>query len=157
MSPQQIVTLTSRSGKVPLNIENRLQVPAHVHVSLISAKLDFPNGAEFDQVLAPGTTTRVDAQVTTKASGAFPLEVSVTSADQAIPVTHARFTVRSTAISGVGLVISIGAGLFLLIWWTRHFRSTRRASKLVDASTPSDSRTDSPEYAPRTEPPLGAQ
>ena len=134
MSPQQIVTLTSHSGKVPLSIENRLAVPAHVHVSLTSAKLDFPEGAEFDQVLAPATTTRVDVQVTTRASGAFPLDVAITSADGSVAVTHARFTVRSTAISGVGLVISLGAGLFLLVWWARHFRTTRRASRLVGAA-----------------------
>lgn len=141
MTAQQVVTLTSHSGRVPLNIENRLQVPAHVHVILRSAKLDFPEGSEFDQVLAPGTTTRVDAQVTTKASGAFPLEVSVTTADQSMPVTSARFTVRSTAVSGIGLIISIGAGLFLLIWWIRHFRSARRASALI-----------ADDYAPGTDP-----
>jgi hypothetical protein len=131
MTPEQVVTLTSRSGKVPLSIENRLQVPAHVHVNLRSAKLDFPEGSDFDLVLAPGTTTRVDAQVTTRASGAFPLDVTVSTADSALPVTTARFTVRSTAISGIGLVISIGAGLFLLIWWIRHFRSSRRAAGLI--------------------------
>ena len=136
MTPEQIVTLTSRSGKVPLNIENRLQVPAHVHVSLRSAKLDFPDGAEFDQILAPGTTTRIDARVTTRASGAFPLDVVVTSPDGIVPVTGARFTVRSTAISGIGLVISIAAGLFLLLWWLRHYRTARRATRLVESDHP---------------------
>jgi len=157
MTPQQVVTLTSPSGKVPLSIENRLRVPAHVHVKLRSAKLDFPEGSEFDLVLAPGTTTRVDAQVTTRASGAFPLDVTVSTADGSLPVTTARFTVRSTAISGIGLVISIGAGLFLLIWWIRHFRSSRRAAGLIgttvsDVSDP-DGTSPSPraagDYAPR--------
>ena len=161
MTPEQIVTLTSRSGKVPLNIENRLQVPARVHVSLRSAKLDFPDGAEFDQVLAPGTTTRIDARVTTRASGAFPLEVIVTSADAVTPVTQARFTVRSTAISGIGLIISIGAGLFLLLWWIRHYRTARRPSQLVETNRSTvdaaSSPTDSGDYAPNTEPTLGDQ
>ena len=161
MTPEQIVTLTSRSGKVPLNIENRLQVPARVHVSLRSAKLDFPDGAEFDQVLAPGTTTRIDARVTTRASGAFPLEVIVTSADTVTPVTQARFTVRSTAISGIGLIISIGAGLFLLLWWLRHYRTARRASQLMESerSSGSDgsSRPDTAGYAPSTEQTMGEQ
>lgn len=159
MTPQQVVTLTSRSGKVPLSIENRLQVPAHVHVNLRSAKLDFPEGSEFDLVLAPGTTTRVDAQVTTRASGAFPLDVTVNTADGALPVTTARFTVRSTAISGIGLVISIGAGLFLLIWWIRHFRSSRRAAGLIGTTVSDVSDTDGTapsttaagDYAPRDE------
>lgn len=139
MTPEQIVTLTSRSGKVPLNIENRLTVPARVHVSLRSAKLDFPDGAEIDLVLAPATTTRIDARVTTRASGAFPLDVVVATADTTVPVTRARFTVRSTAISGIGLLISIGAGLFLALWWIRHYRTNRRASRLVAATHPSQS------------------
>ena len=161
MTPEQIVTLTSRSGKVPLNIENRLQVPARVHVSLRSAKLDFPDGAEFDQVLAPGTTTRIDARVTTRASGAFPLEVIVTSADTVTPVTRARFTVRSTAVSGIGLIISIGAGLFLLLWWLRHYRTARRASQLMESERSSGSDGSSPPdvagYAPSTEQTMGEQ
>jgi Family of unknown function (DUF6049) len=161
MTPEQIVTLTSRSGKVPLNIENRLQVPAHVRVSLRSAKLEFPDGAEFDQVLAPGTTTRIDARVTTRASGAFPLEVVVTSPDSILPVTGARFTVRSTAISGIGLVISIGAGLFLLLWWIRHYRTARRASRLMGADQPAPAVTTSlpspDEYAPSSDSNLGDQ
>jgi hypothetical protein len=151
MTPEQIVTLTSRSGKVPLNIENRLQVPAHVHVSLRSAKLDFPDGAEFDQVLAPGTTTRIDARVTTRASGAFPLEVLVSSPDSTVPITRARFTVRSTAVSGIGLVLSIGAGLFLLLWWLRHYRTARRATRLMSSEHPATAGSSSPsataEYA----------
>lgn len=161
MTPEQIVTLTSRSGKVPLNIENRLQVPARVHVSLRSAKLDFPDGAEFDQVLAPGTTTRIDARVTTRASGAFPLEVIVTSADTVTPVTRARFTVRSTAISGIGLILSIGAGLFLLLWWLRHYRTARRASRLMESEQSPDADGSSPpdtaDYAPSTEQTMGEQ
>jgi hypothetical protein len=161
MTPEQIVTLTSRSGKVPLNIENRLQVPARVHVSLRSAKLDFPDGAEFDQVLAPGTTTRIDARVTTRASGAFPLEVIVTSADTVTPVTQARFTVRSTAISGIGLIISIGAGVFLLLWWLRHYRTARRASRLMESERPSgsdgSSTPDAAGYAPKNEQTMGEQ
>lgn len=161
MTPEQIVTLTSRTGKVPLNIENRLQVPARVHVSLRSAKLEFPDGSEFDQVLAPGTTTRIDARVTTRASGAFPLEVVVTSADTATPVTGARFTVRSTAISGIGLILSIGAGLFLLLWWLRHYRTARRASRLMETTRSTQSDASSPpgsdDYAPDTESTLGDQ
>ena len=37
-----------------------------------------------------------------------------------------RLNVRSTAFSGVGLVLSFGAVLVLLTWWVRHIRATRR-------------------------------
>jgi hypothetical protein len=47
--------------------------------------------------------------------------------------------VRSTAVSGFGLFVSVIAGLFLLVWWGRHFRHTRRARALVAADEPSPS------------------
>ena len=35
-------------------------------------------------------------------------------------------------VSSVGLALTIAAGVFLAIWWARHFRDARRARKLVD-------------------------
>ena len=128
------MTLTSSSGLIPLTIENRLSVRARVRIVFNSPKLDFPDGPVVEQVLEPATTTRIDVAVTTKASGAFPLDVAIRSADNAIPVASTRFTVRSTSVSGFGLFISIGAGLFLLLWWIRHFRTSRRAEKLMPAT-----------------------
>jgi hypothetical protein len=154
VSPEQVVTLTSSSGKVPLNLENRLQVPARVRIVLSSAKLDFPEGSVIEQELPAAQTTTIDLQVETRASGAFPLDVTITSADGSLPVATSTYTVRSTAISGVGLVLSIGAGLFLLVWWARHFRTTRRARKLVASNHPARSGTEPGGYAPpQTEPP----
>jgi hypothetical protein len=133
---QQFVTLTSRSGKIPLNLENRLSYPVLVHVVLESVKLEFPGGNVIPVELAAATTTRLDVEVTTRASGAFPLSVSVQSPDGVLSVASTRFTVRSTAISGAGLVLSVGAGVFLLIWWGRHFRKVRRARQLVATDHP---------------------
>jgi hypothetical protein len=130
---EQVVTLTSSSGQVPLNLENRLSVPVTVRIVMNSAKLDFPEGRTIDTELAPNASTPVSLQVETKASGAFPLDVTILSADGTLPVASTEYTVRSTAISGIGLALSIGAGLFLLIWWARHFRTARRARQLVGA------------------------
>ena len=52
-------------------------------------------------------------------------------------ITSGEFNVRSTAVSGVGLVLTIAAGLFLLIWWGRHFRRTRRDKRLIASDHPS--------------------
>ena len=136
----QNVTLTSSSGKIPLVLTNSLPVEAHVRVKVTSAKLEFPEGNVLDMVLAPSGTTRTDIEVTTRASGAFPLDISVSSADGALPLTTSRYNVRSTAISGWGLVLSIGAGLFLLLWWARHWRTSRRSDLVVEdePSTPTD-------------------
>jgi hypothetical protein len=40
-------------------------------------------------------------------------------------------TVRSTAISDVGLVLMVSAALFLAVWWARNARHGRRARRLV--------------------------
>jgi hypothetical protein len=154
VAAEQVVTLTSSSGKVPLNLENRLAVPASVRIVLSSAKLDFPEGSVIEQVLEPQRTTTIELPVETRASGAFPLTVTVTSADGTLPVATTKYTVRSTAISGVGLVLSIGAGLFLLVWWARHFRTARRARKLVASNHPALSATEPGGYAPPDSDPM---
>lgn len=135
----QKVTLTSSSGKIPLVITNALPIEAMVRITVRSPKLEFPEGTTYEIALAASNTTRTDIEVTTKASGAFPLDVTITSAGGGLPVTGSRIDVRSTAISGFGLFLSIGAGVFLLIWWGRHFRHTRRARALVTNDEPSPS------------------
>ena len=133
----QKVTLTSKSGKIPLVITNDLPVEALVRIIVSSPKLEFPSGTTYDLVLAPSSTTRADIEVTTRASGAFPLDVAIASTGGGVPVASSRIDVRSTAISGVGLFLSLGAGLFLLVWWARHIRHSRRARALVAANEPS--------------------
>jgi hypothetical protein len=36
----------------------------------------------------------------------------------------------------VGLILSAGAVLFLVVWWARHWREARRSAKLVTSSHP---------------------
>lgn len=141
MPSSQTVTLTSRSGKVPLVITNDLATEAHVRVRLDSPKLEFPSGTTIDLVLAPSGTTRADVEVTTRASGAFPLDVTLTSANGKLLLSTSRVSVRSTAVSGWGLVLSIGAGLFLAVWWARHWRSSRRDDLAERTTEPSSDRT----------------
>ena len=133
----QKVALTSSSGKIPLVITNTLPIAARVRVTVSSAKLEFPEGTTYEIVLEPSSTTRTDIAVTTRASGAFPLDVEVASSGGGLLVASSRIDVRSTAISGFGLFVSVIAGLFLLVWWARHWRRTRRARALVVADEPS--------------------
>jgi hypothetical protein len=139
----QTVTLTDRAGDIPLTIDNQLDYPVDVRLVLESAKLEFPDGNVRKVTLPPSTPTQVDVRVESKASGAFPLDVEVQSSDGRVSLGSSRVTVRSTAISGVGLLLSIGAGAFLLLWWARHWRSVRRDQRLVSASHPSMWRTSS--------------
>ena len=119
------VTLTSRRASVPLSIENASPRRVKVRVTLASQKLDFPKGSEQIIGLPPGNTT-IQFDVEARASGTFPVLVSVGSPDGGLDLQRARYTVRSSGVSGVGLVLTIGAGLFLAAWWLTHWRRSRR-------------------------------
>lgn len=127
------ITLTSRSSKIPVRIANTSDQQLEVRVTLDSDQLEFPGGDELTQTLAASTTTQIDVPVRARTSGAFSLDITVTSPDGSIVLDTTRFDVRSTAISGVGLVLSIGACLFLAVWWAKHWRSARRSRDLVPA------------------------
>lgn len=129
----QTITLTARNGQVPFTLRNDAEYPMHVVVRLESDKLEFPEtpGGVISLELAQATTTRVEVPVRARTSGDTSVEISVTSPDGKLALGTARFTVRSTAVSGVGVVLSIGAGLFLLVWWGRNFHRTRRSRRLV--------------------------
>jgi hypothetical protein len=59
-------------------------------------------------------------------SGDTPVQVTVRSPDGNVVLATSRYTVRVTAVSGVGVVLTSGAALFLVIWWVRHWRSSAR-------------------------------
>lgn len=127
---QGSVTLTADAGVIPVTIQNGRGDPVRVRLELTSDKLDFPDGNTVELILDPGTNRR-EVAVKVRASGGFPVEILLSTADDAIELGQGRFTVRSTAISGTGLVLSIVAGVFLAGWWALHFRSTRRSKRLV--------------------------
>ncbi|HEY3725373.1 MAG TPA: DUF6049 family protein [Acidimicrobiia bacterium] len=119
------VTLTSRKANLPLSFNNLTGKPVTVRITFQSDKLVFPDGRVQELHLLPKNTTKT-FPVVTRASGTFPLNVSVTTRDGHLPLRAARYTVRSTVFSGVGVVLTIGAGLFLAIWWITHWRRSRR-------------------------------
>jgi hypothetical protein len=98
-----------------------------VVIRLQGEKLEFPgheNGV-LDVTLAT-ETTRVSLNVRTRASGDSPLDVTMTAPDGHLVIGRTRVTVRSTAFSGVGIILSVGAGSFLALWWLRHAVAVRR-------------------------------
>ena len=125
------ITLTSRSSSIPVNITNNTRRELSVMVQVDSDQLEFPDGKLIATPLAANTTTRLDVPVRVRTSGAFTMDVQVTSPDGTIVLDRSTFDVRSTAISGVGLVLSGGAALFLAVWWLRHWRRARRSRHLM--------------------------
>jgi hypothetical protein len=130
LPPASRVTLTAREGLIPVELRNDLERPVDVLVRLESDKLEFPEGDERIVTLPPGPT-QLEWLVRTRASGAFPVEVSVLSPDGSIELDSTRFTMRSTAVPGVGIALSAIAAVFLAVWWARHWHTARRAQRLV--------------------------
>ncbi len=128
------LTLAARDGTIPLTIQNDSGTPLQVAVHLRSQKLEFPEGETIPLVLTE-PSTRIDIPVRARTSGAFPLQIDITTPDGQRRLAMSRYTVRSTAVSGAGLVLSIGAGAFLVVWWARHWHRTRRSARLVAADS----------------------
>lgn len=125
MPQNRSITLTARKGELPITVTNRLPYPVNVVVELTSDTLEFSGPARREIQLARQNTTQTFA-VRTQGSGSFPVLVRVFSPEGELLLAESRFTVRSTAVSGVGVGLSVGALAFLLLWWASHLRSRRR-------------------------------
>ena len=123
-------TLTARTGEIPVTFKNNTGHPVRVLVKIESDKLDFPGGSEVDLELTRLNTTQ-RFPVVARASGAFPVRITLVSPDGHLEVGRARITVRSTAASGASLVVAMGAATFLAVWWGRNAMKGRRARGLV--------------------------
>lgn len=126
------ITLTARKGEIPVTFQNGTGVPATVMVRVESDKLVFPRGSSHLLDLPRQNTTDRFA-VVLRTSGAFPLRITLVSPDGSTVIDETRLTIRSAAASGVSLVVSLGAALFLAVWWGRHALRGRRARRLVPA------------------------
>jgi len=126
------VTLTARRGEIPVTVLSRAAYPVVLRLEVQSDKLGFPDGDSRPVELRRRNTTELFS-VQARTSGTFPLRLRLTSPDGGLVLGSSRFTVRSTAASGVGVVLSIGAGLFLATWWARHLARGRRNRRLIPA------------------------
>jgi hypothetical protein len=124
------LTLAARDGTIPLTLGNQSGLPLRVVIRLRSQKLEFPEGESISLLLTE-PSTRIDIPVRARTSGDFPLQIDVLTPDGQQRLAMSRYTVRSTAVSGVGLVLSVGAGAFLVVWWARHWHRTRRSARLI--------------------------
>lgn len=123
------VTLGARDAQFPLPITSTLDQPVTVVISLeASDRLSFPE-TSIETTLEDERTT-VQIPVRTRATGDTPLRITVRTPDGRVILDESQYTVRSTAVSGVGLLLTAGAGGFLALWWGRYLfrqRSRRRA------------------------------
>ena len=124
----QNVRLTSRRATVPYTVENQLNSPVRVALHLESdGRLDFPEGNILEVTLKPGNN-RIPIPVNSKTSGDARLQVTVRSPDDngLLQLQSSLLLVRSTQLSGVGVLLLASALLVLGVWWFRTTHLERR-------------------------------
>ncbi len=114
-------------------------------LTLSSDKLLFDNGqTEWSKpiTLPPRYTKVVYVHVRTRASGTVRMDVALRSPDGLLQLATGEISVRSTATSVVGIVLSIGAIAVLLVWWVRTSRKRRILRLAEESADPGERRGD---------------
>jgi hypothetical protein len=126
-------TITSRRTTIPITIRSTWPQPLKVKLRLTSQKLNFPEG---DQILTVDQSSPpIRVPVEAKTNGTFQVTAFVlTPEGDALLGPPTAITVRSTALSGLGILVTIGAGLVLAVWWLQHLRSRRRGRGVAEAA-----------------------
>ncbi len=133
----QSITLTSQKGRVPVTIISDARYPITGTLTLASDKLSFPNGQTRQITLEPGVTNNSYFNVQTRASGLFKVDIALHSPAGGLTLAGGQVTVRSTATSVVGVILSLGAVAVLVVWWLRTSRK-RRAQRRAEQAGKSD-------------------
>lgn len=131
-----VVTMTGRSGQIPLTFENDLGQPVRVRVRLDSNKrleiegdegYEARNGGE---VTLPPGKHQIDITGRATTGGLFPIKVDLLANDGAPLNVGTTLRVRSTAYGAVALgVTGVAFGLLVIASITRLLRRRRGAKR----------------------------
>ncbi|MDY7100455.1 MAG: hypothetical protein S0880_04645 [Actinomycetota bacterium] len=132
---EQALTLTDRTGTVPVVVRTDQPDGRRVTLRLDATDITFPEGDRIDLTLDEARQ-ELEVPVRLERQGDLRLGMSVVSPDGQLLLAESELTVRSRQLSGVGIVLSIGAGLFLLLWWGRHLVAARRAASTAPDGSP---------------------
>lgn len=119
------ITLTAGTGWIPISIVSLAHYPISGTVTVSGDRFKYPHRHVFSITLDHASTTiRVD--VIARSSGELPLTVTFRTLKGTVVIAEGRVSVRSTATSTVGLVLTLAALGVLLAWWARTARNRRR-------------------------------
>jgi hypothetical protein len=118
------ITVTSVKAAIPISIVSHARAPFMAQFSVASPDLGFQSGHTWLVKISPQTNI-VTVHLTARTSGDFPLELTLATRTGFI-IQRGDMTIRSTAISGVAVALSIGAAAFLVVWWMRSILTKRR-------------------------------
>ncbi len=128
------VTLTSQTGTLQVTIVSSAPYPVRATLTLTSDKLLFPNGTSqwteqtslLPAVSGAAHTNVVPVAVRARTSGVFNVDIVMHSPSYQLELASGQVSVRSTATSVVGIILSLGALAVLVVWWVRTSLRRRR-------------------------------
>ncbi len=126
LTPDRTIILTARASQVPITVTSRASFPVRVVLHLTSDKIKFLHNDQTMAVVLDRPTSAFDVAVRARVSGDFPLTVTLTTPTGGLVVASGQFTVRSTAISAVAIILTAGALAVLVGWWLRTVVIGRR-------------------------------
>lgn len=112
------VTLSARTGTIPIRLTNATGRAVRVVVELASARIGLLQAVQEVELDRPERTLQFPVELRT--TGRFPVRVLVRTPSGRV-VSDAILVVRSTAYNRVALVITLGAALLLLALSSRRF------------------------------------
>ena len=146
LPPATTITLTSTKGQIPLTILVAGNAHPRIQLHLRSQRLIFrpfsPKEGECRAVIdteeictlsLTSQNTTLNVPVETRSSGVFPLDVMLEVPGTSNVLQHDRDTVRSTAVSGVAVIVIVVALAGLVLWWGRDLRRGRRPKGMAPA------------------------
>jgi hypothetical protein len=122
----QVFTLTSREGTIPLRMGDPGDIPLEVDVQLNSSFFEFPNG-DRQRVVLERPNQIVTFRIEAKASGQNPIEV-VVQAPSGKVISDQRLVVRTTALNGIALRVTLAAAFLLVLLYARRWFRRRKIS-----------------------------
>jgi hypothetical protein len=125
LATARTITLTASSGFIPVTMVSGAPYTVVGVLTLSGGRFEFPHGTSWRLTL-DHPTTPVRVAVEARTSGDLPLEVTFDSPNGRLVIASGRLTVRSTATSLVGVVLTVLALLVLLGWWARTWKRGRR-------------------------------
>ena len=131
-APERI-TLTSRTGRVKLEVFNDAAYPARVELVLFSAPLNL--NERIVKTIPAGKQLPLTIETAAKTSGTFPLSVTVETSDgYAIPGRSTDVLITSTQLNRIALGLTVGALVFLVFFYLSRAIRRRRARPREDGA-----------------------
>ena len=126
----QPITLTSQRGRLPISIFSSATYPvqrlADPDQRQAALRRQGPHPVHRSRSpLIPQHTNVIYVNVQTRVSGVFKVAITLHSPTGGLLLSSGQISVRSTATSVVGIVLSLGAVVVLVVWWVRTSRKRR--------------------------------